>query len=676
MFRFAWPAGRSLAALVLASCAALGCGPVPIDADASVDGGVEADSGPVDAGPPRAIFELPRTPEVPFFDLPWPSDLRRTADGHVDATGFPNPLRAQLITRYVAAIAARQRGFATNGAVYFRFSRPVDRRSLPGSIAETLAPTASVFLVDVDPDSPTRLERHPAVVGYQDTATLYWAERTVAIRPVHGIPLAGGRTYAAVVTGRVRARSGETFERDYDFRDIVGGGGDGAVADARATYRPAFDAIVESGVSADQILALAVFTTEDPVAELAVYRDWMHAEYPAPTPRDAAWMRVADRPNFQQIEGRYGPVPVFQEGAIPYAETGGAMEPGPDGEPVVASEYDARFALTVPTTPMPATGYPIVLYAHGTGGSFRSFLSDGTGSRLASLGIACMGIDQIHHGERNPTTTTPELLFFNVINPDAARDNNRQSALDIVQQARVVPSLAIPLATADRGGAQIVFDPDRVWFFGHSQGGLVGPLFLGIDDGASAGVISAGSAVLAYALLEKTDPLSIPDVVRLALELPGANATEAFAVENFSFEHPVITLVQGWIEASDGSNFGALAFASPRPGFAPKSILSTEGLMDTFSPPGSIEALAVSMRVPPLEPVSRPIAAYPVLGIAPMSPPVSGNVAGGAATAGLLQFPADGHFAVFDNTTAQEQIRGFFASLVAGTPAIPAPGAP
>jgi pimeloyl-ACP methyl ester carboxylesterase len=429
--------------------------------------------------------------------------------------------------------------------------------------------------------------------------------------------------------------------------------------------------VVEAGIAQDDVLALAVFTTEDPVAELALYRDWMHAEYAAPTARESEWMLVRARPTMEELRGKYGPVPVFQDGEIPYQETGGAMEPGRDGAPIVHSEYDATFTLTVPTAPMPAAGYPLVLYAHGTGGDHRSFVSDGTAARMATLGIAAMGIDQIHHGDRNPTESDPELLFFNLLNAHAARDNNRQSALDVVQQARLVSSLTVPVALADRDGVEIHFDPERVFFFGHSQGGLVAPLFLGIDDGVSAAVISAGGAVLAYALLEKTEPVSIPGIVRLALVLPGATVEEAFEREGIGFSHPVISLVQGWIDASDGSNFGHLAFVSPRLGFPPKSILSTEGLLDAFSPPGSIEALAVSMRVPLVAPVAHPIDAYELLGVAAESTPLAGNVASGAATAGLLQYPEQGHFAVFEEPAAQAQIDGFLRSAIAGTPMIP-----
>lgn len=668
------------ACLAIVALTLVACVPDAADPDAGVGSDADVprpDAGPIDAGPPRAIFELPRDPDPaadPLFDLPWPSDLRRTPEGTVDVRAFPNPRRNRLVRSYVEAITARLRGFGTNGAAYFRFSVAIDPSSLPRSAQATLDPGASVFLIDVDDASPERLARHPAVVAVQESATLFWPAHTLAIRPVHGIPLAGGRRYAAVVTRAVRPVAGGELGRDDDFVALLGGGGDAFVESARPLYRGALDAIVESGVAEDDVLAIAVFTTQDPVAELAVFRDWMHAEYPAPAPRDAAWSAM-DRPSHTELEGRYGPVPVFQEGTIPYESEGGAMEPGADGAPVVHGEYDARFAITIPgpSLPMPAEGYPLVLYAHGTGGDYRSFISDGTGTRLAQAGIATMGIDQIHHGERNPSGASPEILFFNLLNPDAARDNNRQSALDIVQQARVVPSLVVPSSVAMRGGAQIRFDPSRVYFFGHSQGGLVGPLFLGIDDGVSAGVVSAGSAVLAYALLEKTEPISIPEVLRVALQLQGPTLEEAFALEGFGFEHPVVSLVQSWIDASDGSNYGHLAFAAPREGFAPKSILSTEGLMDTFSPPGSIESLAISMRVPQVEPIARSLPAYVLLGIAPESGDVSANVAGGAATAGLLQYPEQGHFAVFRDASAQERIRGFLTSAVAGTPVIPAP---
>lgn len=649
-------------------CAACSFGCEPLDTTSPTP-----DAGPVDAGPPRAIFELPREQRDSFFNLPWPNDLRRTSEGTIDLTSFPNPRNNRLVRRYTNAATERLRGFATNGSIYFRFSHDIDPSSIPASPSQTLADDASVFIIDLEASSETRLERHPAVITIQERATLFWPGHTLAVRPVYGIPLLGGHRYAVVVRRGVRPMMGGEFGRDVDLEALIDGSGDDVVDAARTLHREAFDALAEAGVPKEEILSIAIFTTQDPVAELALYRDWMHSSYDEPTVADA-WQQT-NRVGFEEIRGEYGPVPIFQEGEIPYESEGGAIEPGPDGQPIVHDSYQARFALTLPPSsiPMPEGGYPLVLYAHGTGGDFRSFIYDGTGPGLAALGIATVGIDMIHHGDRNPTSLSPDILFFNLRNPDAARDNNRQSALDFVQLARLVPNLVIPTHITSRDGEAVHFDPTRVFFFGHSQGGLVAPLFLGIDDGVSAAVISAGSAVMAYALLEKVEPISIPDVFRLALQLRGGDLNEAFEAEGMNYEHPMITLIQSWLESSDGSNFGHLAFASPREGFAPKSVLSTEGLMDMFSPPGGIEALAISMRIPIVAPVVQPIAAYELLNIDPVSGGSQNNVASGRATAGLMQFANDGHFAIYENSSAQSRVRRFLESAAMGAPMIPAP---
>lgn len=649
---------------------ALACDPAAVTEDAGVDASVDAGPSPcADAlGDPTAVFALPRGEAVPgaFFDLPWPNDIRRTAAGSIDVSAFPNPRRNAFISRYLEAMSARLDGYATNGSIYFRASHAID---------ETTLSDATVLLVDVDAASPATGEFHPIELHYQECPTQYWGAHTIALRPVYGIPLASARRYAAVLTRGVRTAGGAELTRDADFEDLVSGGGDATVAGARATYGDVFDVLATAGVSTDDLLAVAVFTTQDAIGETIAIRDWMVDSYPEPTLVPGSVRVSALTGRMTVLEGRYGPSPIFQDGEIPYTSDGGAIRMDPSsGEPVVAGTFDAHFVLTVPTTPMPPEGYPIVLYAHGTGGDSRTVVSNDTATLLAERGIAAMGVDQIHHGERNPTATDPALLFFNISNPNAARDNNRQSALDVVQQRRVVPNLDFDTAFVERDGLRVRFDPTRIIFMGHSQGGLNGPIFLGIDDGVLGGVLSAASAVITPALIEKLEPLVIPSVVVTVLDLPGASWQEAFALEGFTYEHPIPTLLQTWVEASDTSNYAHLIFAEPRPGAAPKSVLMTEGLMDVFSPPVSIEALAGAVRLPQINPVHNPVAGLVIRGVSPQSAPATGNVAGGLATAGLLQFPDDGHFAVFDNDVASRQVFDFLGSLAGDGPVtIPAP---
>ncbi len=628
---------------------------------------------PADPGEPRALFVLPREASVPFFDLPFPNDIRRTASGTVDFSGFPRSSTG-LVARYVAAISQRLTGFGTHGAIYVRFSHSVAQTSLPSTPEASIAPGASVFLMDIDSASAELGRLHPIVVHYQECQTRYWSAHTLALRPVYGLPLASGRRYAAVVTRGVLPEGGGSFARDADFEALATGGGDAAVEAARARYGDVFTVLANEGVAIDDVIALSVFTTQDAIGETIAVRDWMIDNYPAPTVVAGSLQRVNNTTAMTEITGYYGPSPIFQAGEVPYVESGGAIELT-DGVPTVHGQFNARFTLTVPSTDMPTEGYPIVLYAHGTGGSHHSFVNDETGARLAAIGFAAMGIDQIHHNERNPTSTDPAILFFNFLNPEAARDNNRQSALDVVQQARLVESLSLPVSLFVDGRSEAVhFNTARIHFMGHSQGGLNGPIFLAIDDTARAAVLSAASGVLTPSLIEKLLPIEIPLLVMTFLGLSGATWQEAFATEGFTVEHPAATLVQTWIEAADGANYAHMIFASPREGFAPKSVLMTEGLMDEYSPPASIEALAGAMRVPQITPVHRELDSLRLLGITPLDPGMSGNVAGGMATAGLLQFPDDGHFAVFRNATATRQVFGFFGSLTPGAVGtIPAP---
>ena len=638
----------------------------PVDAglDATLDDvGLDAWAAPDaflpdDPGPARAIFVL-APPAGSFFDLPWPTNLRTDAMGHPDVTGFTNP-HSMIVAQYLAAIQASQVGFATNGTVYFRFSRRLDEATLPAGPTASLDPMASVFLLDVDPASATLGARIPILTHYQQLSTVYWPERTLAIRTPDGMPLASNHTYAAVVTSRVHASDGSAFARDTDFAALIAGTAD---ARARAAYMPAVTAL--QPVIAD-VIALAVFTTEDSTGLAMHLRDYVRGTLPAPTATDAIASGMA-HPHYNVLHGHFGPVPIFQSGTLPYVSTGGGIDLS-DGT-IVEGNFNARYALSIPLGPMPTAGYPIALYSHGTGGDYMSFIDDGTADRLAQLGIAAMGIDQIHHGERNPTSLSPEILFFNVSNPEAVRYNTLESAVDVVSQARFATTIDIPITLLDRGGAQVHFDAGEMYFFGHSQGGLVAPLYLAIDDATRAGLISEGGGLIGYALTLKVQPVSIPQIVQTGL---GLHTT--LAAEGFTLFHPVATLIQGWIEPSEPSNYAPFLFDHPRAGFAPKSIFMTEGGMDPFTPPPSIEALAVAMRIPQVDPISHRIPNEDLLGIAPAGPTVTGNVAGGMATAGLLQFPNEGHFAVFNNATCRARYLGFFMSLLGGGPGtIPAP---
>jgi hypothetical protein len=409
-------------------------------------------------------------------------------------------------------------------------------------------------------------------------------------------------------------------------------------------------------------------------------RDWVLANFQAPDVIEGSWVAKDHQRGFMSVyEGSYGPSPDFQQGEIPFVSygDGGALAFDASGQPLLQREFDLRFALAVPEQdrcPQPAEGYPIVLYAHGTGGSYRSMLGAGDEAEsLAERCIATMGIDQIFHGTRpGAGAGNVELLFFNVENPVAARANGPQSAIDVVQQARLFTETKIRIpAAVSRSGMEIHFDPARVAFFGHSQGGLNGPMFLAIDDQARGGVLSGSGSMISITLLEKTQPVNVAGLVKSVFL--GLNAEGAAEVNSF---HPAISLAQTIVDPTDPIHYVAQIALEPRAGFSAKSVLMTEGVNadftgDSYTPPHAIEVQAVATGLPPQEPIIHTVAELEWTELLPVGIPaagLSGNLADGAASGVLAQWEAarasDGHFVIYDIPEAMAQATGFVRYLM------------
>ena len=133
---------------------------------------------------------------------------------------------------------------------------------------------------------------------------------------------------------------------------------------------------------------------------------------------------------------------------------------------------------------------------------------------MAQQCVASIGTDQIFHGVRpgapSPNDPNPEgteeFNFFNFSNPDAIRTNTRQSAIDVVQEARLFTEtkLTVPGERVAHRRDHLVRSATKIVFFGHSQGGLNGPLYLAVDASARGGVLSGASSGVPITLLEKT----------------------------------------------------------------------------------------------------------------------------------------------------------------------------
>lgn len=625
-----------------------------------------------------APASLEQLAEETFFDHPWPSDLRKESDGTVRFTGYPNPRKKPILKGYIESMKGVLTGFSPAAPGFLRFTTALAESSLPTPRA-SLDSDAVVQLIDVDPGSPERGARQRVATYFRADAGAYWQPNTLAFMPALGFPLRPGTRYALVVTDRVRAADGGRIGAAPDLRAVLGqDDASGPAALAKAALSGALSELEQAGIAKSSIVHLAVFTTDDPVAETAKIRDYVVASYPEPKILDGTLKKTEDAGFYDTYEGRYGPTPNFQQGKIPFANygDGGALAFDAAGDPVVQDDFDLRFALTVPKAaacPMPASGYPIVLYAHGTGGNYRSFIGPkDEGTALAKRCIATMGIDQIFHGDRpGASAGNPQLLFFNVENPVAARANGPQSAIDVVQQARLFTKSKITIPASISGGSEIRFDPDKVAFMGHSQGGLNGPLFLAVDDQTRGGMLSGSGSMISIALLEKTKPVDVAGLVKTVfLGLLGDETDE------LNLFHPAMSLAQSIVDPTDPIHYVPMLVRRPRAGFLPKPMMMTEGVNadgsgDSYAPPHGIEVQAVALGLPPQTPVIHEIAELAWADLEPVTIPpqgLSGNLAGGAASGVLAQWTADdasdGHFVIYDIPAAMNQAAGFLENLM------------
>jgi predicted esterase len=634
---------------------------------------------------PGAVSELTG---LAWYDQPWPSDLRREDDGTVRVLGLYNPRENVLIEDYLRATKGLFRGFSPAASGYLRFTVPLDPKTLPEAPAATLDASASVQIIDVDPASPERGKRHLLETSWRRDEGVFWLSNTLAVSPALGYPLRPSTRYAIVVTKKVRGEDGGELRPSDDLEAILGlRAASGPAEQARATLAPYVAELVAAGIPTRDVAHATFFTTDDPTAELFTIADEVPNQVPAPTVDDATWVPKEERADYDVYEAIYGPTPNYQAGTIPFkrVEDGGSFAFDAAGKPVLQGTFTMRFSLAVPKAtacPPPAGGYPVVLYAHGTGGDYRSLVAEGNsvGQSLAARCVASMGVDQIFHGTRPgaPPEGTPnregeiQLTFFNLNNPLAARTNGRQSAIDVVQQTRLFTEshVAVP-ARVSRTGAAIGFDASRIVFYGHSQGGVNGPLYMAADSHARGGVLSGTGAMITIALLEKTKPdPSVAAAVRTLLQL----FREEDAGELTLF-HPVMGLAQMIVDATDPVHYMPRIIARPRPGFAAKSIYQTEGIAadgvgDSYAPPHGIEVASIALGLPRMAPGIHTVREAAFSGLADVTIPaggLSGNLADGQASGVLAQFtpPAtsDGHFVIFNVPEARAQAAGFCRNL-------------
>ena len=634
-----------------------------------------------DADPFRVFFEVPRPGNYPsdFFRLPFPNDIRVNDDGTLDLTDFPRPgssiLGFDLVDRYADSLSAGFSGFSSVGGVTFRFSKELEFDSLGAN-------GQGVHFVDItDPAEPGFGSDRGRAYGYDTGAHPYVCQQALVVAPNPYDPLRPGGKYAVYLTSAIRSHAGNAPIQDPDLAAVLAptAPADPILAKAWTRYANFRTFLAMNAMTPDQIAAVSVITVQDTTAKLLALRNAVEAQ-PAPALSDLTVCAPAvtspcaiagdservcgdSAGAFWEIHGRMS-IPNFQQGTLPYEEPadGGQVVFDAGGVPVQAGTLDVCFALTVPKSAEPASGWPLVVHAHETGGSFRSAIDKGIADELATATVpmATLTFDEVAHGERRGTSLVPpDGLVFNLINPPAALGNHLQGAADVMQVLRLAGTASFSLT----GPGTVAFDPAHVYFFGDALGSTVGVPALAVSNRAPAAVLSGAASYLTDELLTRTSPSDAKTALEIMLNDDSLGAG-----------HPFMMLMQNYFDAIDPVNYAPLVLKQPPASVVSKHVYLPWGQGDTYTPAAVLNITAQAMQLQVAEPVLAPIP-----GLSQVTRPVSGNLLGGDAvyrTAACFQYapdgPYDGHFVSTQNPSAVQDWIDFLTSHAqSGTPVVP-----
>jgi len=590
---------------------------------------------PPDIEPPSAPNVLWSDAPSAFFDAPFPSDLR-TRDGIADYRNFPNPDELALLDAYVST-GTRYPGFGPNHPVLLPFSEVPDLDQLPGDASGFASADSPVVLLNLESGDLVPL----AWTWFEDGGK-YHPDNLLSVAPFPGQALAPSTPHAVLLHSDF-ALGPESFQAAFAESEHF--------AAARAQ-------LPELGWAVEDVGLATVWTTSDPTWEMTAIADFIDSEPAGELSQAVDLLDVQER--YRVFEGFYQG-PLFMHGEKPYAASGGELR-FRDGEPLVSEWESQRFALSVPNGEPPDGGWPVVIYQHGTGGSYRSPNNSDDSKepavQWASAGVAGFAIELPLHGLRGTPDTLEELHTFNLVQPDSGINTMRQGAADALWVAKALadgPSFRRP------NGEIVRINPERIAFMGHSQGGISGAIAAPWMGRYTSGLMLSGAGgLLAIAAVERKDILDFEVVIRGLLQMD--EDTE------LSQLHPVLGAVQGFADPTDPVNYAGGwfdgRFDSPS-----VPILLTSGVDDEQTPRETAEALAAAAGLPVLKrraDVDSP--ALDVAGVPTVPLPQRDNVtaADGPVTAGFLEVDEADHFVVFTHQWVSDLSADFLISSVYG----------
>lgn len=481
----------------------------------------------------------------------------------------------------------------------------LDVDPLPGQddIQASLSADAQIYVVDADTG-----ERHP-----------YWAEldmsqddddrRLLIIHPA--APFAWGHRYVVGIRGLVD-QSGAAIPATDAYADLRDGTADAAVDNAadiegrRALYDDViFPTLETAGMGrGDTVLAwdFVVSSVEGTTGKAV----WM---------RDDALSRIGDGPAYTitEIEDKtaeggdtayriYGEmtVPLYTDDDGPGSVlTRGSTELYGQQMPDMAGETTVPFTIVVPMTaiedPRPL---PLVQYGHGLLGDQGEVRGGYLAEMANDYGWILFAVDWT--GMKDEDIGDISLMLVNQIDRFAMiPERSQQGFVEFLCAMRLMSGpmtseAALTFAHPDSGEMINVIDPDHRYYYGNSQGAILGGGYIALSQDIERAALGVGGTPYALLLHRSADFESF------------------FMIFQTMYPDPAevtlwIGLMQSLWDSAETSGYATVTTANPLPDTPAKDVLLQVGLGDKQVTPLGAEMHARALGAHLISPATRSV---------------------------------------------------------------------
>lgn len=375
-----------------------------------------------------------------------------------------------------------QDGFSYAAPAIIAFETGVDGSNLVDNrhIADSVTPASPTVLIDM---STGELVHHFAELDAREPDKV--ASQALYIRAAK--MLKPGTRYAVAIKKTLKAKDGGELPISEGFQAILDGEATShsLLEKVRPRYQEIFAALEAQGIAKSDLVVAWDFTTR---SRANVQNDLFYAREAAlavmgtngsalgytvdkdTTPSDTRYARridgTYDAPMFLTLEG-YGP--------------GVELRRGADGRPTPMGFYRVPFTAMIPQCALDAAGpVPIIEYGHGLLGQAIDQVSSG-GPRAAGAEVCAIVIGTDMRGMSSPDVPNVALALNDGNMGHLVFDVLIQGMINHVALVQIARGpMAQNLFVKSAGGPSLV-DPDRVYWYGISQGGIMGTTVCAID---------------------------------------------------------------------------------------------------------------------------------------------------------------------------------------------------